>query len=92
MRTIVATYARVDFAPVHMHVPTGVSTCDPLSSLCIVLFMTNTLSIMAPSNRVTGHWACVVVQRPLRDEWGNVGVNGRTLAVNHVRIHYGKLC
>ena len=28
-------------------------------------------------------------KRPLRDEWGNVGVNGRTLAVNYVRIHYG---
>ena len=43
--------------------PTGAPTCDPHFSLCVVLFMTNTFPNMAPSTRVTGHWACVVVQR-----------------------------
>ena len=62
-RTIVATCARVTFASVPMHVPTGAPTCDPHSSLCVVLFMTNIFPNMAPPTRVTGHWDCVVVQR-----------------------------
>ena len=38
LRNIAATDARVDFAPMHMWMPTGASTCHPLSWFRVVLF------------------------------------------------------
>ena len=75
----------------HMHVPTGVSTFDPLSWFRAVSILDNHFSNIVPLTYAIGQWDSDGMQRLLRIKWGNVGVLCWTIGPEKSETRYGHI-